>query len=119
MATLAQFDGIVLVEYITPAFNTIQPPTDNWRSEYQRARYKDLAETYLSHHRLHPSLKISRHHSTSQPTIRPPTMSSSSSTPSSTSTAGSSSGSTGSHLPYAPFPYPLPSGGRGSGQQGK
>ncbi|KAH3916834.1 hypothetical protein HBI56_050710 [Parastagonospora nodorum] len=41
-------------------------------------------------------------------------MSSSSSTPSSTSTAGSSSGSTGSHLPYAPFPYPLPSGGRGS-----
>ncbi|KAH3968037.1 hypothetical protein HBI26_148980 [Parastagonospora nodorum] len=89
------------------------------QSHYQRNNADSSLKTYLSHHRLHPSFKISRHHSTSQPTIRSPTMSSSSSTPSSTSTAGSSSGSTGSHLPYAPFPYPLPSGGRGSGQQGK
>ncbi|KAH3916837.1 hypothetical protein HBH56_063700 [Parastagonospora nodorum] len=44
MATLAQFDGIVLVEYITPAFNTIQPPTDS----------RDLSLTVTStKHRCH------------------------------------------------------------------
>lgn len=51
------------------------------------------------------------------------TMSSASSSPGNTSTAGATSGS-GSNpsyqLPYAPFPYPMPQGGRGSAgnQQG-
>jgi hypothetical protein len=49
----------------------------------------------------------------------PAAMSSSGSSPGNTSTSGSTSGTTSSsnpayHLPYAPFPYPMPRGGQGT-----
>lgn len=82
------------------------------RSRQYSSQPSTRSSTPYDRRRSHSQPRPSAHSTTSA------TMSSSGSSPGNTSTAGSSSGSNITHLPYAPFPYPAPSGGQG-GNSGK